>query len=576
MAEEGLEVIQSMIEISVDSLERLRTQCATSAELTQQETRSLELKLVRMFGQLLITRQQLSSEVQPKSTSANNDDLRQWLRVVGLSKKSIFALVQNVHTLEALLKMNEDDISGIIPVDPVIPNSDESRRLVYAINNLKHYQHCLKTGNEPSTDLFIGSWDRKNNFRSKVGAEQNGQSPDSPGGPLTAPRNLSHSMMSGSKVHQKRIMSIMSPDKFSSGLMSPSPPQSPALINSSSSHRINNNHLKSNLCDSTAAYQLNNNNSEIDTDASQNEADVDGMTKSKSNDSQLSVNGHHHQHHHHHHHHHGKSWSKSKVDELVRSKLIDDDANSQVSAIINDTNVPPRSPLTPIRGMHHIIQHRFSKKFKIMNSTCDLCNKRIGEFFGFKCTECRYRCHKDCKPNVPPSCGLPPGLVDEFVKTLHNESSNMPTASPNLNRATQIIAGKKSELRPRPPMHSTPFHGADSSSAGSSCNSSSPSSPALLTIPPHTPANNKSQFSFPEVSSNSSSSSHPASHLPNTIIEDTELESNPQITFDYQRSNGEHNNAHRISINDNLLSSNYAESYFDMNGEFCSEVKFKL
>lgn len=584
MAEEGLEVIQSMIEISADRLERLRTQCATSAELTQQETRSLEIKLVRMFCKLLITRQQLSE------VSTSNDDLRQWLRVVGLNKRSILALIQNVSTLEALLQMNEDDIRGIIPNDQVIPN-EESRRLLCAINNLKHFQHCLISGDEPS-DLFLDSWDRRNNLRPKGSAypssvnEQNG-SPESPL-PAIGPRNLTNSMTGSKGIPSKRLINnIMSPDKFSemtSTLMSPSPPQSPSIINSSSQienewnlthkhrkqgiHRINNNHLKSNVCDSTG-YQLNN-NSEIDTDAS-NEAKLDGMIKSKSNDSQISVNV----------NGHSKSWNKAEIDEItvpsqhLRTRLIEDE-NSQVTAIINDTNVPPRSPLTPIRGMHHIIQHRFSKKFKI-NSTCDLCNKRIGEFFGFKCTECKYRCHKDCKPNVPPSCGLPDKLVEEFVKTLHSEN-NMPSASPNLNRAAQIKS-KKKDLRPRPAMHSTPFHGADSSSAGSSCNSSSPSSPALLTIPPHTPAN-KSQFSFPEVSSNSSSTSHPNhKHLPNTIIEDAELETNPQITFDcsHYQKNGDQfmkeNNYHRISINDNLLSTNYAENYFDTNGKLKQPIK---
>jgi kinase suppressor of Ras 2 len=50
-----------------------------------------------------------------------------------------------------------------------------------------------------------------------------------------------------------------------------------------------------------------------------------------------------------------------------------------------------------------------------------------------------------------------------------------------------------------------PFHGPDSSSAGSSCNSSSPSSPALLLapLPPQTPAASKhTQFNFPDVTNN--------------------------------------------------------------------------
>lgn len=39
----ALDVLQSMIDISADRLEGLRTQCATSAELTQQEIRTLEV-----------------------------------------------------------------------------------------------------------------------------------------------------------------------------------------------------------------------------------------------------------------------------------------------------------------------------------------------------------------------------------------------------------------------------------------------------------------------------------------------------------------------------------------------------
>lgn len=78
----GLEVIQSMIDISADRLEALRTQCATSAELTQQEIRTLETKLVKMFSELLITKAKLAERL-PKGTSTGAE-LKQWLRVVGM------------------------------------------------------------------------------------------------------------------------------------------------------------------------------------------------------------------------------------------------------------------------------------------------------------------------------------------------------------------------------------------------------------------------------------------------------------------------------------------------------------
>lgn len=74
-----IEVILSMIDISADRLEALRTQCATSAELTQQEIRTLETKLVKMFSELLITKAKL-----PKAVTSTGSELKQWLRVVGM------------------------------------------------------------------------------------------------------------------------------------------------------------------------------------------------------------------------------------------------------------------------------------------------------------------------------------------------------------------------------------------------------------------------------------------------------------------------------------------------------------
>lgn len=41
----NLQILQSMIDVSAERLEGLRTQCATSAELTQQEIRTLEVRI---------------------------------------------------------------------------------------------------------------------------------------------------------------------------------------------------------------------------------------------------------------------------------------------------------------------------------------------------------------------------------------------------------------------------------------------------------------------------------------------------------------------------------------------------
>lgn len=162
MADEGLdEVIQSIrevIDISADHLDRLRTQCGPSV-LTQQETRTLESKLVRMFGELLLNRQNMSHD-EPEILKSCNDDLRQWCRVVGLSQQTINAVIQHVNTLEALLQKTDDEICAILTSNP----SEESRRLVCAINSLRRYQQCLKAGTDPA-EIYWDSWDRRNNIR---------------------------------------------------------------------------------------------------------------------------------------------------------------------------------------------------------------------------------------------------------------------------------------------------------------------------------------------------------------------------------------------------------------------------
>lgn len=616
-----------MIDISADRLERLRTQCATSAELTQQETRSLEAKLVRMFCELLLTRQNIPDGTEIPAT---NDDLRQWLRVVGLSKQTINAVIQHVNTLETLLKMNDDDICAILTNN----QTEESRRLICAINNLKRCQQCIKTGAEPS-EMFWDSWDRRHNIRlsssSKISNsrlttvivnEQNNQdeslqSPIELSPPDT--RNSTSSLMtSGTLTSSDKLLNMISPEEGSgvSNLSpSPSPPQSPSVYNSTSqsssgsnskrlvkAHNNNNNILRFNGISKdmtssmssigTSTTTSNNfNNNDIDSEVNA-DSGVDGMSKSKSNESQLSVNGQKQM-------QNGsalsgtETYSESVPTPAPRTRYPitnnQHDLNERnhpenhvvTPIIISDTSAPPRSPCTPVRGMGHMILHRFEKKFKFTSSTCDLCNKQM--FFGFKCTECKYRCHKDCKSNVPASCGLPKEFVDEFKKTLFSEGL-MPNASPNLPRAPGLMPIKRNEPRHRAPMHSIPFHGADSSSAGSSCNSSSPSSPALLTIPPQTPAN-KSQFNFPEVSSasvtnqNHQNSHHSGSFMPNTIIEDAEFEhqthsksgagpvnlrNNNNFTNNYQHSltsmiNSEMGN-HHTKLNGSII---------DSSGELC-------
>ena len=101
---------------------------------------------------------------------------------------------------------------------------------------------------------------------------------------------------------------------------------------------------------------------------------------------------------------------------------ITNNNNKQPTAIDNcfldnlSTSVP-RSPRS--QAMSHSIHHRFVSTMKINSIQCNVCEKQM--FFGFKCRDCKYYCHRDCQDKAPNSCGLPNELVDIFKQTLSEQ-----------------------------------------------------------------------------------------------------------------------------------------------------------
>uniref|UniRef100_A0AAG5CR34 Kinase suppressor of ras n=1 Tax=Anopheles atroparvus TaxID=41427 RepID=A0AAG5CR34_ANOAO len=750
----GLDVIQSMIDISADRLEGLRTQCATSAELTQQEIRTLETKLVKLFSDLLITKSKLPERLPARGLPATGNELKQWLRVVGLSCASLNAVIQQVSTLEGLLEKDEKELRTIMG-NNVYVREEEMKRLTRACGNLRRCREQLelpaadgsgRKGTDPP-DLFWDSWDRQpachrtsprvnrslagskctNKAQSAMasgssaGSYQQRHSNGPTGGgdshsahhhhhhhqhhhlatASTSPQSEEstpslqhahhhhHHHHQHHQHHQDALLNphnTISPDEASTSgcTPSPSPPNSPsnvllhnnkqnrkggfpttpppkrkhqtALLSSSSSScstaataaaaSSTGSTGASSAGNSTAASSApdaamtaltkskshefgaqqsggavvgassgggggggnggtgnvsgtgsNNNNNIGQTNSNNSSSNNNSINHINNNipstvvslgsdgpsslaapaapilltsgsgtfvshqQQRLMANGSasnrlvgtfsrsrlhteptitstgsntitigagsvpggaagadHHQglpQYHYHHHlqqgNHNSSGTHPELGEYGGSGIDPGIPPHPTSTMTVGSGVPPKSPCTPIitRGMGHMIQHRFTKKFKVTKSTCDLCLKQM--YICFKCTECKFRCHKDCKSSVPPSCGLPQEFVDEFKKSLQSDTL-CPSVSPNIGRSGaggNIMYGgvRAGEIKPgmaRGPMHA--IHacggGPDSSSAGSSCNSSSPSSPALLSLPPQTPATSKySQFNFPEVGS---------------------------------------------------------------------------
>lgn len=79
-----------MIDITIIHLNGLRTECVLSEELTQMEIRSVETKLIRLFGEQSIQRQIALSN---KDFSVPPPQLLKWLNVVGLKESLIKVII---------------------------------------------------------------------------------------------------------------------------------------------------------------------------------------------------------------------------------------------------------------------------------------------------------------------------------------------------------------------------------------------------------------------------------------------------------------------------------------------------
>lgn len=190
------------------------------------------------------------------------------------------------------------------------------------------------------------------------------------------------------------------------------------------------------------------------------------------------------------------------------------DANEMMMGHSSTLQVPPKSPRTP-RSMGHLIKHRFTKTFK--PGKCDHCSEYM--FNGLKCKECKFRCHRDCESQVPPSCGLPEDLLRHYISQITKEGS--PIMPMRLPAGMGASADPAILARFAPGFASSSGVGAsqggaalnpsmhylDSSSNTSSCNSSTPSSPAVVLVtshptPPHSASmyqNAKTKFMFPDT-----------------------------------------------------------------------------
>ncbi|KAI8437144.1 hypothetical protein MSG28_010493 [Choristoneura fumiferana] len=491
-AVEMVETIQSMIDVSADRLEGLRTQCSTSAELTQQEIRTLEGKLLKHFSRQLVIKARFEDELQ--RALGDVPCLPQWLRVVGLSAEAIQAVCNRVSTLESLRERSDHELRAFL----ANARDEEVKRLCRAMHRLRTYTDALARGEAAAEmQLYWDSWERHargsprgraRHPRGSVPSEpdhatprKSGKSPTTPvskrkqNSHLPAPASLTKSRSHESQLSVKPDASDLSDNSQSSAAGAADAESGPAAES---------------------------------PPASPHEPDpARARTRTPRSATRITIT---------------PAFGKTFI-----AKKIAPQETWQKAAL----GAAPRSPRTPVgRCMAHDIAHRFAKTFNMI-ATCDYCDKQMLFGSGLKCKECKFKCHRDCESKVPPSCGLPPEFVNAFKEKVHKDGGYIGCGSPGGGGAGRGSFLSSLAHRPRrrhaPPMPTPYPGGVDSSSNTSSCNSSTPSSPApgaphaLAAHPPHAPHAPhaphhvlKQQFHFPEVKTPVSSPNHVAASSP--------------------------------------------------------------
>ncbi|RVE63623.1 hypothetical protein OJAV_G00138180 [Oryzias javanicus] len=493
------ELIQNMIDISISSLQGLRTKCAASNDLTQQEIRTLEVKLMKYICKQLQCKHKVPETDRPEALESY-PHLRDWLRTINLRTELIKAVEAKL-SLDALLQMT--DVQMRDAMRRLGSSSEECTRLRSAIS-------CLKSATESGGELredatYWLSEPTRRDSGSLLTADQltnQGNRPHSPS-PLTRPstiqstpstpcatfphpRSGSVSLAPRTRLHAP----VTPPSKRRHRLKPPCtpPPPSRKLLNLLPNITLTRS--------KSHESQLGNRIEDPPTNK--------GVKKNKLF-LNMQVNG------------NGCEDSPSRYPVVPARTPGATPAPATApytlpgtptlieehSVIKNNVAMHRNSPQAVRRDIGLAVTHRFSTK-SWLSQTCQVCQKNM--MFGVKCKHCRLKCHNKCTKEAP-SCRisfLPIAKIrrTESVPSDINNPVDRPLDPPMFGTLPKAITKKD-----HPPV----MNQLDSSSNPSSTTSSTPSSPAPFqqsnppsATPPPNPSpkgHRDSRFNFPDVSS---------------------------------------------------------------------------
>ncbi|XP_048822693.1 kinase suppressor of Ras 1 isoform X2 [Lagopus muta] len=422
-------LLQDLIDISLSNLRGLRTKCAASNDLTQQEIRTLEVKLIDYIHR---QRQcKLSVPLNDRTAELNSyPRFNDWLDIVNVRKEVVQRIPEEL-TLDALLEMNESKVKETMKRCGA--RDEECSRLNGALSCLRK---VTESGGELKDDVLMNlSEARRENSSTSTTECPCSSAPtwthsalNLPKGNSPQARSVSVSTVSSSdsfaSSHGPSVYAdnLLDPFAFPAhgGKLAPRTPHSititpPATPQAKRRHKLKPPRTPPPPC--RKVFQLLPN--------------FPTLTRSKSHESQLG----------------------NRIDDVPPIKF----------------ELSQGSPQMVRRDFGLAVTHRFSTK-SWLSQICQVCQKSM--MFGVKCKYCRLKCHNKCTKEAP-ACRisfLPITKIrrTESVPSDINNPVDRPT-EPQFGTLPKAVTKKE---------HPPAINHLDSSSNPSSTTSSTPSSPA--------------------------------------------------------------------------------------------------
>ncbi|XP_077417398.1 kinase suppressor of Ras 2 isoform X4 [Vanacampus margaritifer] len=521
------ELVQNMIDISISSLEGLRTKCATSNDLTQKEMRTLEGKLVKYFSRQLSCKRKVSLEERDAQLD-RFPRLGHWFRIANLRKEVAQDMSPAGVTLEGLLDMSEQQVCEVL--QKFGANGEECARLNASLASLRRAHQLGSQAkqdwsiqwptsdsgkeNTPVCQPEASQWIRFQLAQSpKVQSKSKQHTCRSPQAPTPPPLYAERLTVDGAPPPLPLPLPLPLPASDCGHRSLPpsprqrhlahAPPRTPLVFNTMTPPGTppvrRRNKVKAGgtppppsrklihlLPGFTALHRSKSHEFQLG-----NRLDDTHTPKAKKKSKPLNLKI------------HSSVGSCENLPTFLPSQRSPLHTERSLRSFFfpsfvpstppvhaetpsaNTLSVPRWSPQIPRRDLGNSIKHRFSTKYW-MSQTCTVCGK--GMLFGLKCKNCKLKCHNKCTKEAPP-CHLliiqrggresfkDHQGITQVARLVRTESVpcdiNNPLRYSDLHVSQTLPKTNKINKD-----HTAPPYQPDSSSNPSSTTSSTPSSPA--------------------------------------------------------------------------------------------------